>query len=64
MVKGLTLAALILLSACQTVPKGNFCSTAEPIRLPKAAIATLSFEKQKDVLAHNLKGAKLCGWKP
>lgn len=64
MVKALTLTAMILLAGCQTVPKGSFCQVSKPIRLPKVAIAMLTADEQRDVLAHNQKGAKLCGWRP
>ena len=64
MVKALALASLILIASCAHRPVGDFCTTNEAIRLPKIAIAMLSYEEQKKVLAHNLKGARLCGWKP
>ena len=57
------LAVFILLAACAT-SGGTFCDIARPIRLSQAAIAAMSDQEVADTLAHNLKGARLCGWKP
>jgi hypothetical protein len=55
---------LILLAGCTTVPKGTFCQLADPVRLSDSAVDALSDAEVKALLAHNRKGAKLCGWKP
>lgn len=60
--KALTLALLLALAGCQT--SGSFCQISNPIRLSADAIAALSDAEVNAALAHNLKGAKLCGWKP
>lgn len=62
MVKTLTLALLLALAACQT-SKGSFCQIAKPIRPSSEIIDKLSDHDVKQLLAHNLKGAKLCGWR-
>lgn len=62
MVKALTLGALIALSACQTA-KGTFCDIAKPIRLAPEQVDQLTDNQVAQLLAHNIKGAKLCGWK-
>ena len=58
----LPLAALVLVS-CQT-PQGSFCDLAKPIRLSPEQIDKLTDEQVRQVLGHNQRGAKLCGWKP
>lgn len=62
MVKGLILASLIALAGCQT-PTGSFCTVASPIRPSASTIAAMTDTEIRDVLAHNRKGAALCGWK-
>jgi hypothetical protein len=54
-------AALVTLAACTTTPRGSFCSIAEPIR--PANVDVLTDAEVRDILAHNEKGAALCGWK-
>ena len=61
MVKTLSLAALIALAACTTTPKGSFCEIARPIR--PANVDVLSDAEVAQILALNLKGEKLCGWR-
>ncbi|RWI45981.1 MAG: hypothetical protein EOQ93_30465 [Mesorhizobium sp.] len=63
MVKGLTLALLVALAGCTTA-RGGFCSVSSPIRLSAASVATLSDGEARAILAHNRKGAALCGWRP
>lgn len=60
-----TLAGLcfIFLISCQTT-SGSFCQIAKPIRPSKAEIAALSDAQVTDLLAHNRKGQRLCGWRP
>jgi hypothetical protein len=64
MVKALNIvaiAAFASLCACTTTPKGSFCSIASAIR--PANVDVLTDAEVKDILAHNEKGAALCGWK-
>ena len=62
MVKALILAALLAVAGCQTA-KGSFCAVAHPIRPSAETITTMTDAEVRDVLAHNRKGAALCGWK-
>jgi len=62
MAKALALAGLLFLAACETTG-GTFCAVSKPIRPTAAEVATMSDETVSTILAHNLKGAKLCGWK-
>lgn len=62
MVKGLILAAILALSTCQTT-SGSFCQISSPIRLSAETVDHLSDEEVTALLAHNSKGARLCGWK-
>jgi len=63
MVKIVTLCALLTLTACQTA-SGTFCQIAKPERPSPAEIAAMSDVRAAEVLSHNLKGQRLCGWKP
>lgn len=63
MVKGLILAVLIALAGCQT-NGGQFCQISDPIRLSAETVDHLSDEEVAALLAHNAKGARLCGWQP
>ena len=56
------IALSIFLVACQT-SGGTFCDLSKPIRLSDVAIDNLSDQEVVDILAHNEKGRKLCGWK-
>lgn len=58
----LLIAALALLVGCQTA-KGTFCTVSSPIRPTASTIAAMTDAEVRDVLAHNRKGAALCGWK-
>lgn len=62
MVKAIALAALLALAGCQTA-KGSFCAISSPIRPSAETIATMTDQEVRDVLAHNEKGSRLCGWK-
>lgn len=62
MVKALTLAAMLMLAACQT-PQGTFCDIAKPIRLSNETINAMSDAEVAAALAHNRKGAAMCGWR-
>lgn len=57
------LAALLALVACTTA-KGSFCDISSPVRLSAESVDALSDEEVRAILAHNRKGAALCGWKP
>lgn len=63
MEKAIVLIAVLALTACQT-PQGGFCAVSSPIRLSQASIDALSDQEVADLLARNLLGQKLCGWKP
>jgi hypothetical protein len=63
MVKAVALVALLALSACQT-PSAGFCAIATPLRPAAAEIDAMSDQSVTAMLSHNLKGQKLCGWKP
>ncbi|QTP33478.1 hypothetical protein B7759_02072 [Burkholderia glumae] len=69
---GLASSALAL-AACQTAPTGTqvetrtkvidtACNWTKPIYLDKADV--LSDATAREILEHNLTGAKNCGWKP
>lgn len=60
----LILAALIALAACQTTGGSTFCDISKPIRLTEAQIEQLTDAQVKELLAHNERGRRLCGWKP
>jgi hypothetical protein len=62
MVRILMLATVLALVGCTTTG-GSFCKVEHPIRPTKAEIATLSDATVAQILAHNEKGAKLCGWR-
>ncbi len=61
--KALALAALMALSACQT-GGGSFCDIARPMRPSQAAFDAMTAGEIADMLGHNEKGQRLCGWKP
>jgi hypothetical protein len=65
-VRGLLLQVALcsLLVGCQTTSKGSFCQIAKAHRPSQAAIDALTDDQVRDLLAHNRKGAALCGWKP
>lgn len=59
-----TLAALAVtfLASCQSTT-GSFCQIAKPIRPSQQTINNLSDAEVSQLLAHNRKGARLCGWR-
>jgi len=61
--KALILAGIMLLAGCGTV-SGSFCAVAKPLRPSPEAIAAMSDGEVAAMLAHNRKGAALCGWRP
>lgn len=58
--KILALVALASLAACQHAG-GSFCDVEKPNRDP---VEDMTPAEARTALAHNLKGEKLCGWKP
>jgi len=57
-------AAFVVLAGCQTVPvDGDFCRRNQPLRFSSAQVDAMTDEQVARVLAHNERGAKLCGWK-
>lgn len=54
--------AMILLAACQTV-QGDFCDIAKPFRPTASQVDAMTDAQVRELLAHNEKGRKLCGWK-
>lgn len=56
----LTCAILALVAGCQT-SGGTFCDLNSPNRLP---VEDMTPAEARAALAHNLKGAELCGWLP
>lgn len=62
-IRALILCGLLGLASCAT-SGGTFCDVASPLRLSPAAIAGMSEKEVADALAHNQRGAKLCGWRP
>lgn len=57
------LCALLFLAACTTT-RGSFCEVSRPLRLSEQTVAAMSDSEVAAALAHNEKGAALCGWKP
>ena len=60
MVKTALVIALLALAACQHIG-GSFCDVEKPNRDP---VEDMTPAEARTALAHNLKGEKLCGWKP
>lgn len=59
--KILALAAMVALAACTHMAVGSFCDIEKPNRNP---VEDMTVVEARDALAHNLKGEKLCGWRP
>ena len=53
----------LLLAGCTTT-RGSFCDIEHPTRLSPATIDAMTETEVAAALAHNRKGAALCGWKP
>ena len=53
----------LLLAGCTTA-RGSFCDIEHPWRLSPATVDAMSDAEVTAALAHNRKGAALCGWKP
>lgn len=62
---GKVIAPLLLatLAACAS-PQASFCTIATAMRPSAASLATMSDAEVDALLAHNLKGQRLCGWTP
>lgn len=58
------IAALGIMAGCTSVPNGTFCDIARPQRPSAAAIDAMTDAQVRELLAHNLKGQRLCGWRP
>lgn len=59
-----SLALLCLTAGCSVQHKAGFCSIANPIRPSAETVVAMTDAEVRTVLAHNRKGAALCGWKP
>lgn len=64
MARVILFAALCIMAGCQSVPKGGFCSIAEPIRLSPATVDAMTDAEVQAALEHNEKGRRLCHWEP
>ncbi|PRD40860.1 hypothetical protein C5748_24815 [Phyllobacterium phragmitis] len=56
------LLSCLLLAGCGT-SKVGFCAVSKAFRPTPATIAAMSEREVNEMLAHNEKGARLCGWK-
>lgn len=56
--------SLLAICGCQATTRGSFCQIENPIRISAPAISSLSDAEVRQILAHNRKGEKLCGWHP
>jgi hypothetical protein len=54
----------LLLAGCVSAPRGSFCDVEHPWRLSPATVDAMTDTEVAAALAHNRKGAALCGWKP
>lgn len=59
----IAVCAFFALTACTTT-KGSFCQISSPIRMSADTIDHLQDDEIGDLVAHNEKGERLCGWKP
>ncbi len=62
--KGLIATITLCVMVGCTTTKGSFCDIAKPMRPSAAAIDAMTDAQVKDLVAHNRKGEKLCGWRP
>ena len=58
---GLLMSMLSIAGGCAATT-GDFCDVSAPIRPSPGDVA--SIETQRQIVAHNRTGAKLCGWRP
>lgn len=56
------IAGLLFLAACTTTG-GSFCDIAKPIRPTPEQVETLTDSQVSELLAHNERGRRLCGWR-
>ncbi len=65
MVKGLTLATLLFLSACQTVPVDTFCRTHKQSDFTpsRATVQVMTETEKRNTLKILKEGEKRCGWR-
>jgi hypothetical protein len=56
--------ALVALAGCVSPVRGSFCDIERPTRLSPATVDAMTDTEVAATLAHNRKGAALCGWKP
>lgn len=64
MVRGLILAAALVLAGCAASTRsGDFCVGNQPRILSPAVIAAMTIEEKRRAVEHNLKGERLCGWR-
>lgn len=61
--RAICILCIIVLSACQTV-QGDFCDIAKPIRPTASQVDAMTDSQVRDLLSHNKKGQRLCGWRP
>ncbi len=62
--KIIAIALFSIIVGCTTIPKGSFCSIADPIRPSQATIDAMSDAEVAAALAHNEKLTRLCGVRP
>lgn len=62
--KVLIAVALLMLAGCATTARGSFCGIEHPTRLTPTTIDAMTDAEVAAAVAHNRKGAALCGWKP
>lgn len=55
--------ALVATTGCQS-SRGTFCDIAKPQRPSAAAVDAMTDAQVREMLALNLKGQRLCGWRP
>lgn len=63
MVEMTAIVLLLSLAGCRAA-QGSFRAIADPVRLARQRVATLSDAEVNTLLAHDRQGMRLCGWKP
>ena len=54
----------VFLAACQTTPvQGDFCRDNKPWRLSAERIEQMTDAEIDQMVRHNKRGQKLCGWR-
>lgn len=59
---GKALVLALLLAGCTTA-RGSFCDISKPIRLTPEQVDQLTDTQVAEILGHNEKGRKICGWR-